>query len=163
MTAHSLPIPIHPPICSQGWSTLSCLPGFFTLWAPCPAHTTSQWTLTSCYYSMVTEEFQYCLSYQKIVTMGIIILSHSCCMDLGPHLPKEGQEIYTCVSKPKDLNKAIIHVHLKAPMLEEVTNRLLGCNVFSTLGTLSSSWPLVFSVHCFQYPRGSVSFCEDAI
>ena len=44
---------------------------------------------------------------------------------------------------PKDLNKAIIREHYKAPNLEEISHKLAGATIFSKLDAMDGFW----SVH----------------
>ena len=43
---------------------------------------------------------------------------------------------------PKDLNKAVIWEHYKAPTLDEITHRLSGAKVFSKLDAKDGFWSI---------------------
>ena len=66
---------------------------------------------------------------------------------------------------PRDLNKAIIQEHYKAPTLDEITHKLSGAKVFSKLDAKDGFWSIhldtqssyltTFNMHkgCYQFLR----------
>ena len=56
-----------------------------------------------------------------------------------PRKPDSSLHIYF---DPRDLNKAIIQEHYKAPTLDEITHKLSGAKVFSKLDTKDGFWSI---------------------
>ena len=75
---------------------------------------------------------------------------------------KPDGSLHICLD-PKDLNKAIIWEHYKAPTLDEITHRLSGAKVFSKLDAKDGFWSIhldtpssfltIFNTHkgCYQF------------
>ena len=83
-----------------------------------------------------------------------------------PHKP-DGS-LYICLD-PKDLNKAIVQEHYKAPTLDEITHCLSGAICFSKLDAKDGFWSIpldkdssyltTFNTHCGRY---SSCICHSA-
>ena len=54
---------------------------------------------------------------------------------------KPHSTIHICLD-PKDLNRAIIREHYKAPTLEEISHKLLGATIFSKLDAKDGFWSI---------------------
>ena len=54
---------------------------------------------------------------------------------------KSDGSIHPCLD-PRDLNKAIIHEHYKAPTLEEISHKISGATVFSKLDAKDGFWSI---------------------
>ena len=75
-----------------------------------------------------------------------------------PHKP-DGS-LHICLN-PKDLNKAIVQEHYKAPTLDEITHHLSGATCFSKLDAKDGFWSIhidedssyltTFNTHCGRY------------
>ena len=57
------------------------------------------------------------------------------------HPTKPDGSLRICLD-PRDLNKAIIHEHYKATMLEEISHQLSGATVFSKLDAKNGFWSI---------------------
>ena len=59
---------------------------------------------------------------------------------------KPNGDLRICLD-PKDLNKAIIREHYKAPTLEEITHKLCGATKFSKVDVTKDSLPTLWTKH----------------
>ena len=66
-------------------------------------------------------------------------------MGIFPHLsPQPDGTLHICLN-PKDLNKAIVGEHYKAPPLDEISHCLSGATCFSKLDTKHGFWSVHFN------------------
>ena len=69
---------------------------------------------------------------------------------------------------PRDLNRATIREHYKAPTLEEISHKLAGATVFSKLDTKDRFWECtsrqcIFSSHHLHYPQRQIQISKNAL
>ena len=101
---------------------------------------------------------------QKMVNNGIItpVTEPTEWVSSLTYPRKSDGTIHPCLD-PRNLNKAIIHEHYKAPTLGEISHKLRGTTVFSKLDAKDGFWSIhldtpssyltTFNMHkgCYQY------------
>ena len=80
---------------------------------------------------------------QKMVDNGIItpVTEPTKWVSSLTYHRKSDGTIHPCLD-PRDLNKAIIHEHYKAPTLEEISHKLSSATVFSKLDAKDGFWSI---------------------
>ena len=85
-------------------------------------------------------------------------------------IPPKARDGSLCIClDPRDLNKAIIWEHFKAPTLDEITHKLSGAKVFSKLDVKDGFWSIhldkqssyltTFNMHKGHYQFLHMPFC----